>query len=106
MQKVRGYTNQPTQHPDLSGEKVGCHFRQRLLAQLLAYPRPGNSALAIAQAYATVDLVAKDAIFGHEVLITQQELLIDGSSVTRQQVFPVHCLPASACAVPIDAEYG
>ena len=44
------------------------HFFQRLLAELLADVGQGL-AFAIAQADATFDLVAKHAIFGHEVLI-------------------------------------
>jgi hypothetical protein len=70
----------------------GGHFRQRLLAQLLANLGQGL-ALGIAQAYATFNLVAKHAIFGHEVLIAQQQFLIEGPSDIRQQVFPVHRLP-------------
>src|SRR6266851_1200090 len=54
------------------------HFRQRLLPQLLADLGEGL-ALAIAQAYTTFDLVAQDAIFGHQVLIAQQQCLIDSS---------------------------
>jgi hypothetical protein len=39
-------------------------------------------------------MVAKDAIFGHEVRIAPQQFLIDGPSDVRQQVFPVHRLPS------------
>ena len=39
------------------------------------------------------DLAAKNAIFGHQVLIAQQKFLIDAPSDIRQQVFPVHCPP-------------
>ena len=68
------------------------HFRQRLPPQLLAYLGQGL-ALASAQAYTTFDLVAQQAIFGHEVLVAQQQFLIDGPRDIRQQVFPVHQLP-------------
>jgi hypothetical protein len=68
------------------------HFRQRVLAQLLAHLGQGR-ALAIAQADATVDLVAKHAIFGHEVLMAHSQFLIDSPGDIRQQVFPVHRLP-------------
>jgi hypothetical protein len=46
----------------------GGHFLQGLLAQPLANLGQGL-AIAIAQAYATFDLVTKHAIFGHEVFI-------------------------------------
>src|SRR5262249_39035394 len=60
-----------------------CHFRQGLLAQLLAEHRQGL-ALAIAQAYTTWELVAQHAIFGHQVLVAQQEFLIDRPRDIRQ----------------------
>jgi hypothetical protein len=36
--------------------------------------------LTITQADTTVDLVAQDAIFGHQVRVAQQRFLIDGPS--------------------------
>src|SRR6266851_98860 len=71
------------------------HFLQGLLPQLLAQLGQGF-ALAITQAYATFDLVAQDAIFGHEVLIAYQQFLIDSPSDIGQQVLPVHGLPPQA----------
>jgi hypothetical protein len=68
------------------------HFFQRLPAELLADVR-SCLALAIAQAYTPFDLVAKHAIFGHEILMAYQQFLIDSSSDRRQQMFPVHRLP-------------
>src|SRR5713101_5307314 len=68
------------------------HFLQGLLPQPLANLGQ-DLAIAIAQAYATFDLVTKHAIFSHEVLIAQQQFLIDASRDVRQQVFPVHRLP-------------
>jgi hypothetical protein len=59
-----------------------------LPAELLADTR-SCLAFAIAQAYAPFDLVAKHAIFGHEVLMAYQQFLIDSSSDRRQQMFPV-----------------
>ena len=72
----------------------GGHFRQRLLAQLLSNVGEGL-ALAIAQAYTTFDLVTQHAIFGHQVLIAQQQFLIDSPRDICQQVFPVHRLSLS-----------
>src|SRR5215468_659466 len=70
----------------------GGHFRERLLAQLLANLGQGF-ALAITQAYATFDLVTQHAIFGYQVFVAEQQCLIDGPRDIRQQVFPVHQLP-------------
>jgi hypothetical protein len=67
------------------------HFRQRVLAQLLAHLSQG-AALAITQADAAFDLVTQDAIFGHDVRIASQEHLVDGPRDIRQQCLPIHTL--------------
>ena len=67
------------------------HFLQGLLAQLLADLGQGL-ALAVAQPDTPLDLMAEDAIFGHQVLVAQQQFLIDCPRDICQQVFPVHRL--------------
>src|SRR6266704_4943848 len=47
-------------------------------------------ALAIAQAYTTFDLGTQHAIFGHQVLVAQQQFLIDSPRDIHEQVFPIH----------------
>src|SRR6266850_2271372 len=90
-------------------DRVGCDdagdLRQRLLAQLLSNLGQGL-ALAITQAYTTVDLVAQDAIFGHQVLVAQQEFLIHRTRDIRKQLLPIHPsspFDSSACT---DGDYG
>jgi hypothetical protein len=69
------------------------HFRERLLAQLLADLGQGLT-LAVTQPYTSLELIAKNAIFGHQILVAQQQFLIDCPSDIRQQVFPIHrCSP-------------
>ena len=63
----------------------GGDFLQGLLAQLLADVGQ-RLAFAIRQPHATCDLVAQDAIFCHQILVTQQQFLIDGSRDIGQQV--------------------
>ena len=52
------------------------HFLQSLLAQPLAEHGEGLG-LAITQPEATVELVAEDAVFRHQIFIAQQQFLID-----------------------------
>ena len=66
-------------------------FLQGFLSQLLADLRQGL-ALAITQPYTSLELIAENAIFGHQILIAQQQFLIDGSRDIRQKLFPIHCL--------------
>ncbi len=48
---------------------------QGFLAQLVADLRQGL-ALAITQPYTALELIAEQAIFGHQILMTQEELLV------------------------------
>src|SRR5262249_21650985 len=82
----------------------GGDFLERLLAKLLAdYSQ--RLAFAVRQLHTASELMAQEAIFCHQVLVAPQQFLIDGSSNTREQVFPLHPLSPATLAVPIAGEY-
>jgi hypothetical protein len=66
-------------------------FLQGLLPQLLTDLGEGL-ALAIRSAHTARDLVAQDAIFGHQVLVAQQQFLIDRPCNVCEQCLPIHAL--------------
>jgi hypothetical protein len=64
-------------------------FFSRLLAQFLTNLGQGL-ALGVTQLDTSFDLVTEDAIFSHQVFVTEQEFLIDRARDIGQQRFPIH----------------
>jgi hypothetical protein len=71
------------------GLDKGDYFRQRPFSKLLADLGQGP-ALAIGQSHTACDPIPKDAVFGHQIFVPQQQLLIDGPCDGREQRFPAH----------------
>src|SRR5215510_11098047 len=62
---------------------------QSFFAQLLAH-RGEFSALAHCELHPTLNLLAEEPIFGHQVGIAQAEFLIDGTRDRGEQLLPIH----------------
>ena len=71
-------------------------FFQGFLPELSAELRQGL-ALGIAQVQSSCDLMAQDAVFGCEILVTEQQFFIDRAGNISQQRLPIHvALPPHA----------
>jgi hypothetical protein len=52
---------------------------------------------ASVSSYAPLDLMAQDAIFSHEILVSKQEFLINRARDVGQQGFPIHVITLHFC---------
>jgi hypothetical protein len=52
------------------------------LGQGLAFP--------VAQSYTPLNLLTQDAVFHHQILVTQEELLVHRTRDRRQELLPIH----------------
>ena len=80
-------------------------FFQDFLPQLLA-DGGQRFAFAVTQSDAPLDLVAKDTVLRHQILVAEQQGLIHRSRDIREQGFPVHRRFPSAFGGSMPVEYG
>jgi hypothetical protein len=67
------------------------YFLQSVLTQLLS-ELSQSLAFGVGEPHAPLNLMAQDAIFSHEILVSQQEFLINGARDIGQQRFPIHVI--------------
>src|SRR5262249_25801417 len=79
-------------------------FLQGLLAQFFADLGQGRP-FRVCELYASLELVAQNAVFGYQILVAEQELLIDGPRDIGQQRFPIHTSFPLPCSLLTTLEY-
>jgi hypothetical protein len=65
------------------------HFFEGLSAQTLA-DFGKTDTLGVRQAQARLELIAKDAIFRHQVFVSKAEFLVNRTGDIREHSFPIH----------------
>jgi len=65
------------------------HFFERFAAQSFG-SRSQADVFRIGEPYLAFDLTAQDSVFGHQILISRQKLLVDGAYDVREHSLPVH----------------
>jgi hypothetical protein len=65
------------------------HLLKGLFTRLPAHLSQGH-AFHVAQSYAPLDLLMQDAVFHHQGLVTQEELLVHRTRDIRQELLPIH----------------
>ena len=75
----------------------GGHSRQRLLGQAACQSRP-TSALAVGQSHTVRDPIPENAMFGHQLLVSQPKFLINGACDVSARYFPAHT-PLNLCVL-------
>jgi hypothetical protein len=93
----------------LGEDGVGLGYRrdlfQGLFPQLFANLSK-DATIAVTKQYATMNLLAENAIFRFQVRIAQPELLVNRCSDRPEQFFPVHSTIVPTKTSSIDEQYG